>query len=46
MDTTEARFFGAELYRLKGELLLRQAVPDVSKAETCFHEAQDVARPQ
>ncbi len=31
---------------LKGELLLRQAVPDEQNAETCFHQALDVARQQ
>jgi predicted ATPase len=43
---TEARAAGAETYRLKGELLLRQAVPDTSQAETCFHHALDIARHQ
>ncbi len=27
-------------------MLLRQAVPDASQAETCFHAALDVARAQ
>jgi predicted ATPase len=31
-------------YRLRGELLLRQAVPDAHQAETCFHQALDIAR--
>ena len=44
MDTTEARFYAAELYRLKGALLLQQAVPDAAQAEACFHQALDVAR--
>ena len=46
MDNTELRYYGAELYRLKGALLLRQAVPDASQAEACFHQALDVARAQ
>jgi len=46
MDTTEARFYAAELYRLKGALLLQQAVPDAVQAETCFHQALAVARQQ
>jgi predicted ATPase len=46
MDTTEERFYAAELSRLKGELLLRQAVPDTSQAEACFHAALDIARAQ
>jgi predicted ATPase len=46
MEDTGARFYGAELYRLKGELLLQQAVPDGFQAETCFHQALDIARSQ
>ena len=46
MDNTELHYYGAELYRLKGALLLRQAVPDASQAEACFHQALDVARAQ
>jgi predicted ATPase len=45
-DTTEARYYAAELYRLKGALLLRQAVPDAAQAEACFHQALAVARQQ
>jgi class 3 adenylate cyclase/predicted ATPase len=36
----------AELHRIKGELLLRQAVPDTPKAEACFQQALAVARRQ
>jgi predicted ATPase len=39
-------YYEAELYRLKGELLLRQAVPDEQEAETCFRQAIDVAGQQ
>jgi predicted ATPase len=39
------RCWAAELYRLKGELLL-QAVADARQAEACFHLALDVARRQ
>ena len=47
MDTMEAGFFHeAEVYRLKGALLLKQAAPDVSQAETCFSQALDIARQQ
>ncbi len=46
MDATEVRFYWAELYRLKGSLLLRQAAPDASQAETCFHQALSIARNQ
>jgi predicted ATPase len=38
--------WGAELVRLKGEFLLKQAVPDVQQAATCFHHALDIARHQ
>jgi predicted ATPase len=48
------RHYEAELYRLKGELLLRQGTinPCMHKAtlhteaETCFHQALEVARRQ
>ena len=46
MDTTELRYYGAELYRLKGALLLQQAVPDAAQAAACFYQALDVARQQ
>jgi predicted ATPase len=46
MDTTEERFYAAELYRLKGALLLQQAIPDAAQAEACFQQALDVARQQ
>jgi class 3 adenylate cyclase/predicted ATPase len=36
----------AELYRLQGELLLRQAVPDASQAEAYFQQALAIARHQ
>jgi predicted ATPase/class 3 adenylate cyclase len=35
-----------EVYRLQGELLLRQTVPDAIQAETCFQQALTVARRQ
>jgi predicted ATPase len=38
--------YGAELYRLKGELLLRQATGSSGEAETCFWQALDLARCQ
>ncbi len=46
MYNTEVRLHAAELYRLKGALFLRQAVPDAFEAESCFHQALDVARSQ
>ncbi len=33
----------AEVYRLQGTLLLRQATPDAAQAETCFQQALTVA---
>ena len=46
VDTTGERYCAAEVYRLKGELLLRQAIPDEAQAETCLHQAMDIARHQ
>ncbi len=41
------RYYEAELYRLKGKLLLQQqVVSNVHQAEACFHQALDVARRQ
>ena len=36
----------AEVYRLQGALLLRQAVPDAAQAEACFQQALALARRQ
>jgi predicted ATPase len=36
------RYCEAELYRLEGELLLRQPIPAVQVAESCFHQAIDI----
>jgi predicted ATPase len=36
----------AELYRLQGELLLQQTVPDAQQAEACFGQALATARRQ
>ena len=35
-----------EAYRLRGILLLRQAVPDAARAEVCFQQALAIARQQ
>ncbi|HEY5870199.1 MAG TPA: hypothetical protein VI542_32295, partial [Candidatus Tectomicrobia bacterium] len=35
-----------ELHRLKGELLLQQSSDNCTAAETCFHQALDIARHQ
>ena len=39
-------YWAAEVYWLKGELLPRQAIPDETQAETCLHQALDIARRQ
>jgi predicted ATPase len=44
-DTGE-RYYEAEVYRIRGELLLRQAIADVPQAEACFQQALAVARRQ
>src|SRR5262249_35776005 len=36
----------AELHRLKGELLLVLSTDKTTEAETCFHQALDIARRQ
>jgi predicted ATPase len=46
VEATEERWWEAELYRLKGELLLRLPRPDLSQATSCFHQALEVARSQ
>jgi predicted ATPase len=40
------RFCEAELYRLKGELLLARSGEHHAEAETCFGQALDIARRQ
>jgi predicted ATPase len=44
--TTEERWWEAELYRLRGALLLQRALPDVGEAAACFQQALDIARRQ
>jgi class 3 adenylate cyclase/predicted ATPase len=46
VEKTGARDHEAELYRIKGELLLRQATPDAPRAEACFQQALTVVRRQ
>jgi predicted ATPase len=46
VERTGERYYEAEVYRVKGELLLRQAVPDAPQAEACFQQALVVARRQ
>jgi adenylate cyclase len=44
--TTEARWWLAELHRLKGALLLQLPIPDGHQAKTSFQQALDIARGQ
>src|SRR5262245_7790380 len=46
VDHTGERYWEAELYRLKGELLLQQAILDAPQAEACFQQALAIARRQ
>ena len=46
MDSTGARWYEPELYRLKGELLLAQSPDNHTEAEPCFHHALEIARSQ
>jgi predicted ATPase len=46
VEATEERWWEAEVYRLKGELLLRLPLPDIPQATACFHQALDVAHRQ
>jgi len=43
---TEERLYEAELYRLKGELLLSLSAENQAEAEACFHKAIDIAQRQ
>jgi predicted ATPase len=46
VDKTDERWYEAEIYRLKGEILLVHAAEHRTAAETCFRQACDVARRQ
>jgi predicted ATPase len=46
VDTTGEVYWAAEVYWLKGELLLQQTIPDEAQAETCLHQSLDIARRQ
>jgi predicted ATPase len=46
VDTTGERWYEAELYRLKGELLLQQSLGNSTEAETCFQHAITIAQNQ
>jgi predicted ATPase len=46
MDSTQERFYEAEVHRVQGTLVLAQAVDQHAQAETCFQHALDIARRQ
>ena len=46
MNNTGERLYEAALYCIQGVLLLRQTVPDASRAEVCFQQALAVSRRQ
>jgi predicted ATPase len=45
-DENEDRYCEPETYRLKGELLLRQADTNAAEAQSCFQRAVEIARKQ
>jgi TOMM system kinase/cyclase fusion protein len=46
VDTTGERWYEAEIYRLKGALLLQLSSDNQAEAETCFHQAIAIAQNQ
>ena len=46
IDKSGVRYPEADIHRLKGELLLQLSTDNTAEAETCFHQARDVARTQ
>ena len=46
VEQTQERFYEAEIYRLKGELLWRQSQDQFLEAETCFWKAIEIAQKQ
>jgi predicted ATPase len=46
VEATDERWWEAEVYRLKGELLLRLPHPDLPQATACVSQALNVARQQ
>ena len=45
-DKTGEHCYEVEQHRLKGELLLRQTIPDAHQAQACFQQALTIARRQ
>jgi predicted ATPase len=46
VETTKERWYGAEINRLSGEIMLLSPDPDAAKAEVCFERALEVSREQ
>jgi class 3 adenylate cyclase/predicted ATPase len=46
VDTTNERWWEAEVHRVAGEIALKSPEPDTAKAEACFNQALAVARQQ
>jgi class 3 adenylate cyclase/predicted ATPase len=46
VKTTRETWYEAEIHRIAGEIALRRAEPDATKAEACFERALAVARAQ
>ena len=46
VNETEGRQYEAEIYRLRGELLLKQNDSNAAEAQSCFERAIEIARKQ
>jgi class 3 adenylate cyclase/predicted ATPase/tRNA A37 threonylcarbamoyladenosine biosynthesis protein TsaE len=46
VETTNERWWEAEVHRVAGEIALKSPEPDTAKAEACFNQALAVARQQ
>jgi predicted ATPase len=46
VETTNERWWEAEIHRVAGEIALKSPEPDSAKAEACFNQALAVARQQ
>jgi DNA-binding winged helix-turn-helix (wHTH) protein/predicted ATPase len=45
-EKTGDHYYDAEVYRLKGEMLLRENAENTTKAQACFHHSLGIARRQ
>jgi predicted ATPase len=46
VETTNERWWEAEVHRVAGEIALKSLEPDTARAEACFNQALAVARQQ